>query len=135
MTARLIYRPVGESGAPYPQWLRELKDKSGAYVIRERGFFGGWEVVYVGESHSGRLYQTLTRHFQQWRREKTWWITMLGRPHDPGTTYPRERCEVAFRLTAPGKAIAMQYELVERLRPRDNLIGWPAAVADEAVPF
>lgn len=60
----LSYRPVGGRGEPYPEWVRALKGKSGVYVIRERG-----EVVYVGESHAGRLYETLTRHFQTVRHE------------------------------------------------------------------
>ena len=43
---------------------RDLDGKSGVYVIRE-----GSEIVYVGESHTNRLYDTLTRHFQQVRHE------------------------------------------------------------------
>ena len=61
--AGFTYRPVGSSGDAYPQWVRDLKGKSGAYVIRERG-----ETVYVGSS-VGRLYDTLTRHFQTVRHE------------------------------------------------------------------
>jgi Uri superfamily endonuclease len=43
--------------------VRDLKGKSGVYVIRENG-----ETVYVGSS-VGRLYETLTRHFQTVRHE------------------------------------------------------------------
>jgi hypothetical protein len=43
--------------------VRELRGKSGVYVIRE---IGG-PIVYVGSSIA-RLYDTLTRHLQQWRR-------------------------------------------------------------------
>lgn len=131
--SKLVYRSVGEFGA-YPEWLRELKGKSGAYVIRQVRLFGAPEVVYVGESHSARLYQTLTRHFQQWKRDKKWWTNILGRAHDPGTTYDRARCDVAFRLTAPGRAIATQAELIARLRPRDNMIELPESAVEE-VPF
>jgi len=60
----LTYRPVGRSGDPYPAWVRRLKGKSGVYVIRRDG-----EPLYVGESHSNRLYETLTRHFQTVRHE------------------------------------------------------------------
>ena len=60
----LTYRPVGRSGDPYPAWVRALKGKSGVYVIRQGG-----EPVYVGESHSARLYETMTRHFQSVRHE------------------------------------------------------------------
>ena len=66
--ARLVYRPIGDSGEPYPAWVRELRGKSGAYVIKAVGLFGS-TIVYVGESHTGRLYETMTRHFQSVRHE------------------------------------------------------------------
>jgi len=126
---KLIYRPVGDAGA-YPEWLRALNGKSGAYVIRELRWVSRPEVVYVGESHTGRLYQTITRHFQQWRRDKSWWTFKLGRLHDPGTTYQRGSVEVAVRVTRGDRAIDEQAVLIDRLRPRDNAIGWR-----EVVPF
>lgn len=58
------YRPIGASGDAYPEWVRALKGKAGVYIIRE---IETREVVYVGSSE-GRLYDTLTRHFQTWRR-------------------------------------------------------------------
>jgi hypothetical protein len=67
--AGLTYRPIGETGTPYPNWVRSLKGKSGVYVIRELKRDGSSEIVYVGESHAGRLYNTLTRHFQSVRHE------------------------------------------------------------------
>jgi hypothetical protein len=67
--AGLTYRPIGETGTPYPAWLRALKGKSGVYVIREIKRDGSSPIVYVGESHTGRLYQTITRHFQSVRHE------------------------------------------------------------------
>ena len=47
---RLVFRSVGASGEPYPAWLAEYRDRSGVYLIRERG-----RLVYIGESHAGRL--------------------------------------------------------------------------------
>jgi len=61
-----VYRPVGERGEDYPEWLRNLRGSSGVYVIRDARTS---EVLYVGESHSGRVYETLTRHFQEVRHE------------------------------------------------------------------
>lgn len=58
------YRSVGNRGEPYPTWVRQLRGASGVYVIRELG----GPVVYVGSS-VGRLYETLTRHFQAVRHE------------------------------------------------------------------
>ena len=90
-------------------------------------------IVYVGESHTGRLYETLTRHFQTWRRGKGWWLgQFVESDNDPGTTYDREVCEVAVRITRPGgAATAAQADLIRRLRPRDNVLG---TVAEELEP-
>ena len=65
----LNYRSVGKSGDRYPAWIRALQGKSGVYLIRERQRDGSNPVVYIGESHTARLYQTLTRHFQTVRHE------------------------------------------------------------------
>lgn len=64
--ASFNYRAVGERGQPYPAWLRALRGESGVYVIRDRR---SHEILYVGESSAGRLYETLTRHFQEVRHE------------------------------------------------------------------
>ncbi len=125
--AGFSYRPIGASGEAYPQWVRDLKDKSGVYVIRE---IESGETVYVGSS-VGRLYDTLTRHFQTWRRYKGFWKGQYAEGHDPGLTYPRDRVEVAVRFTKPSDALDEEARLIRRLRPRDNLIGQPI----EEVPF
>jgi hypothetical protein len=125
--AGLVYRPVGLRGEPYPDWLRRLKGESGAYVIRQEG-----RPVYIGESHTGRLYETLTRHFQTWRRWKGFWKGQYAEGHDPGLTYDRGSVEVAVRVTTAEDAIDEEARLIERLRPRDNLLGQPEA---EEIPF
>ena len=127
----LDYRPVGKRGEPYPEWLRRLRGSSGVYVIRERNADGDPIVVYVGESHTDRIYETLTRHFQEWRRWKGFWRGQYAEGHDPGLTYRRDRVEVAVKVTAPSQAIDEEARLIRRLRPRDNLLGQ----LDEAVPF
>jgi hypothetical protein len=116
----LVYRPVGRRGEPYPAWVRRLRGKSGVYVIREAG-----EPVYVGHSHAGRLYETMTRHFQAWRRWKGFWRGQYAEGHDPGLTYDRGRVEAAARVTSPEEAIEEETRLIRRLRPRDNLLGQP----------
>lgn len=125
--ASLVYRPVGASGEPYPEWVRALKHKSGVYVIRE---IGG-DIVYVGSS-AGRLYDTLTRHLQTWRRWKGYWKGQYGEGHDPGLTYDRDSVEIAVRLTSPADALDEEMRLIRRLKPRDNLIGQPEL---EEAPF
>ena len=128
--AGFVYRPVGASGEAYPDWVRALKDEAGVYVIRDAD---SAEILYVGSS-AGRLYDTLTRHFQTWRRWKGFWKGQYGEGHDPGLTYPRDSVEVAVRLTSPAKSLDEEMRLIARLKPRDNLIGQPET-AEEEVPF
>jgi hypothetical protein len=123
----LSYRPIGERGAPYPEWIRNLRGESGVYVIRDRSTS---EVLYVGESHTGKLYETLTRHFATWRRWKRFWRGQYAEGHDPGLTYERSTVEVATRVTTPSRAIDEEARLIRRLSPRDNLRGQP-----DDVPF
>ena len=133
----LNYRSIGKSGDRYPAWIRALHGKSGVYLIRERQRDGSNPVVYIGESHTARLYQTLTRHFQTWRRAKKFWAGQYGgQSHDPGLTYDRARCTVAVRVLPAERAITEEARLIARLRPRDNLIGQPdERTEEEAVPF
>jgi hypothetical protein len=126
--ASLSYRSVGERGEPYPEWVRNLRGKSGVYVIRDRATS---EVLYVGESHTANLYETLTRHLQSWRRWKGFWRGQYGEGHDPGLTYERNAVEVAARITTAARAIDEEARLIQRLSPRDNLRGQP----EEEVPF
>ncbi len=122
------YRPVGDRGEPYPEWVRALKDEAGVYVIRDAETH---EVLYVGSS-SGRLYDTLTRHLQTWRRYKGFWRGQFAEGADPGLTYPRGEVAVAVRLTSPDDALDEEMRLIARLRPRDNQIGQPEL---EDAPF
>src|SRR5882757_6392694 len=125
--AGLSFRSIGATGERYPDWLRALRGKSGVYLIRERQRDGSNPVVYVGESHADRLYQTLTRHFQTWRRHKKFWSGQYtgSQSHDPGLTYHRARCTVAVRVLSSERALHEEARLIARLRPRDNLIGQP----------
>ncbi len=94
-------------GAEYPDWVRALKKKSGVYVIQRK-----WdgECLYVGESHTGRLYETLTRHFQAWS----------GRTAGP--TWDRAEVLVAVKVTPAGRAVAEQNAVICRLKPRENSV-------------
>src|SRR6185436_3749515 len=123
-----LYRPVGDRGERYPAWLRRIRGSSGVYIIREQG----GPIVYVGVSVANRLYETLTRHFQEWRRYKGFWRGQFAEGHDPGLTYDRASVEVAVKVTSPDKALDEEKRLIRRLRPRDNLIGQPDL---EEAPF
>lgn len=124
-----VYRPVGEPGSAYPEWVRALKGKSGVYLIRDAD---SHECLYVGSS-TGRLYDTLTRHFQAWRRWKGFWRGQYGEGADPGFTYQRSSVEAAVRFTAPSHALEEEMKLIARMQPRDNKIG--QLDTDEPVPF
>jgi Peptidase family M23 len=131
--AGLLYRPLGASGEPYPEWVRALRGKSGVYVIREITDGAAPQIVYVGQSGTGRLYETLTRHFQTWRRWKSFWGGQFSEGHDPGMTYRRDRVEVAIRTTSASRALDEEARLIRKLHPRDNVIGQPDGL--DPVPF
>lgn len=116
---RLTYRAPLE-GTGYADWLRELRGKSGCYVIRARDTH---KVYYVGESHTGRLYDTITRHFQAWTGKTA------------GVRYIARNVEVAaLTYRSPEKAKNAQWILITNLRPCDNTQrGTTVEVSD--VPF
>ena len=122
------YRPLSASGA-YPDWLRVLKNATGIYSIRDKRTK---RVLYVGSS-KGKLYATITRHTQKWRRSKRFWSGMRGTTeHDPGETYSRDAVEVAFAITSAPQHLVAETMLIHRLKPRDNLVERPSG---EDPPF
>ena len=98
-------------GQKFRPWLAELKGRSGAYVIREKGFLG--EILYIGESHSGCLKKTLLRHFQHW----------TGRTKGP--TFARSKVEIAVFKTRKENAVELQNALIEEYKPKLNVAGKP----------
>lgn len=120
----LYFADVWE-GERYALWVRKLKGRSGVYVIRSNTTD---EILYVGESHENRLYQTLTRHFQQWNDRYE--IDPAGGRHG-GPTYDRNRVEVAAHLCAGSVAAERQYEFIHELEPRDNQVTNAGAFEDD----
>ena len=120
--AALTFLPVGTVGEAYPSWVQALRGASGVYVIREHLTDGTAPIVYVGSSKD-RLYETLTRHFQAWRRAKSWWDGHYTENHDPGLTYDRAAVTAAIILTDRDDARGVEYDTIERLAPRDNIMG------------
>lgn len=106
----LVYRSPLGGPRRFAAWLNDLRASSGAYVIRDRK---SGRVLYVGESHSGRLAATIKRHFHAWRDS-------TDRVH---FTYGPALVEVAARVTPPPAAIGAQNNLIRRLSPRDNIVG------------
>jgi excinuclease UvrABC nuclease subunit len=113
---------AGLVGERYPERLRALAGVSGVYVIRDHVTRA---VLYVGESHSGRLYGTITRHFQSWSRggsafKRLLWERAGFSRSDPGIIYARHGCDVRAIVTSAENAPKLQAQLINRLRPRDN---------------
>jgi hypothetical protein len=99
------YRDLGRPGAPYPAWVQATKGRNGVYAIRH-----GAELVYVGESHSDRLYETLTRHFQRWTCDD-----------QRCNTYPRSAVTVSVITTSAAEAPTLQAHTILEREPRDNV--------------
>lgn len=122
--SELEYRPVVDEYDPlqYAPWVRELHKRNGAYVIRD---LESGEILYVGESHTGRLRGTLTRHFQSWTG------------YQAGTLYDRYRVEVAVTALDGSlqEVIAKQKELIRTLSPVDNVHHREWAEADDPTSF
>lgn len=131
--SRLTYRSVGAPGERYPAWVRALRGASGVYIIRDRA---SGETLYVGESHAGKLYETLTRHLQRWRRWKSYWRGQYAESdHDPGVTYDRGSVEIAARVLSPEGAIDEEARLIRALKPRDNVNRVAVDETLDEVPF
>lgn len=113
----LAYRDPNGKPGQYADWLRALANQSGAYVIRSKETR---RALYVGESHTGRLYDAIRHHFVP--RSKPHWL--LG-GHDL-TEYKcsRHAVEVAVRVTPPAGAIGAQNNLIQRLQPSANTNGF-----------
>lgn len=125
------FRTIGHAGDPWPAWLGALGTRCGVYAIKSHG-----KVVYVGSSKA-RLYDTITRHFQAWRRSKKFWRGAYGRGgagHDPGMTYDRGACEIAVLTCACGDHLVMEAAWIEKFSPRDNLVKDPSGELEES-PF
>lgn len=99
------FAPIGHR--EYPTWIRALRKSNGVYVIRE---ISSGEIAYIGESHSHRLYATLTRHFQRWSPKF----------ETAGPTYARRDVDVAVVITPQDHATYLQDQLICALAPRDN---------------
>lgn len=98
-------------GRKYRPWIAALAGKSGVYIIREKGFLGS--ILYIGESHTGRLKKTLLRHFQHW----------TGKTKGP--TFARSKVEVAIIPTRKENAQEFQNALISEYRPKLNVEGKP----------
>lgn len=111
--------PLGDDRR-WASWMRELYEKNGVYLIRDVA----GELLYIGESHTGRLFFTLTRHLWSWS----------GR--GAGPSYDPRRVQVAVEIIdSPTETIDRQFDLIRRLSPRDNMQDGHSLLPLEEVPF
>jgi hypothetical protein len=109
MASRLVWRsPLPAAGRGWAPWVYTLKGQNGAYAIRD---VRSHDVLYVGESHSHRLFETMTRHLHNWS----------GFGSGPSYSGLIGSIEVAALILSRDEAIVEQYELIARLQPRDNV--------------
>jgi len=107
------YRPIKEKGK-FAKWLDDLDKRSGVYLIRKKACVGfHCQMLYVGESHTGRLKQTLMRHFQHWKGPTAGYHTDAA-----GVEVATVRCPAS-------QAVELQNALIEEHRPRYNTQGKP----------
>ena len=102
--------------------LARYNGASGVYVLRDRT---SREVLYVGESHTGRLYRTLLHHF-----------------HDPKGRFEAlsewvhrapERLEVLVFETSASEALEAEQEAIAHYEPRINKA--EAEISEDDIPF
>ena len=115
------FRAVGAYRRFQP-WVRALQGASGVYIIRAVA----GTILYIGESHTGRLYEPLPRHFQDWNGQTA------------GPSYHRGRVEAAVALVPAEHAVAVQNALIASHAPEDNRRIAPVDIVNEGgeeVPF
>ncbi len=113
----LVWRSVLGPPGHFAEWVRDLSDKSGVYLIRSNDHHFTDELLYIGESHTYHntgprrryrgLYRTLTRHFH-------------GHNWAQGITYDPHHVLVAAIITLPEQAVKYQDALIRHYSPRDN---------------
>jgi hypothetical protein len=118
------------TGTDYTPELAALRNihASGVYIIVDTATR---EILYAGESHTGRLYDTITRHFRKWKRRGDEYGRKTG-----GTTYARDQVSVCFVITQDQDAPGLQYTAIQAWQPRDNQVEGASNVqpADPANP-
>lgn len=101
----------------YAKKLAELRGRavSGIYAIADKKTK---RVLYVGESHTQNLYDTITRHFRKWERPRT--LKYAGGRTRGGKAFDRRDVLICWTITPAAKAQALQYAEIQRLKPPEN---------------
>lgn len=91
-----------------PALRARMHGRSGIYVVRVKRHRS---VLYIGESHTGRAWKTLLRHFHGTEsfRGRGEWVCDLG--------CALTRLEVAFYKTHPRSCLVREAAFAKRLKP------------------
>lgn len=108
--------PAVDEAGNYSPALAALRgrDASGIYAIIDAATL---QTLYIGESHTGRLYDTITRHFRRWKINA--WRDATGRSSG-GTTYDRSRVLIAYTVLPAAEVMDAQAIAIAEADPRDN---------------
>lgn len=117
------WHPLIVRGAFNDAIKRQAERSSGAYAVRERATH---KVVYVGSSHSGRLWKTMLRHFHA--------AASFKKVREGFVTSSPENYDVAIAVTSHGKrartkggrdekALAQEVAWIKSLHPEGNITG------------
>jgi hypothetical protein len=122
--------PICDERGRTLDWVRgNFRDVSGVYIILAAS---SMDPLYVGESHSNQLAETLLRHFRAWK---------IDARNDPkgrrrgGTTYARRGVVVIMAETPAQDAAAYQDALIDATKPRDNVIIPDTDAEADAIPI
>lgn len=121
-TVRLVahYRPLVVGGALNRELEEFMRRRHGVYSVRR---IGRRRPVYVGESHTGRAWKTMLRHFQ---------ACESFRGVDEWCDERAELYEIAFFPTRTGDAaLDVEQRAIRRLNPSWNT----QRPADDETPF
>lgn len=93
--------------------VQALAGQNGVYLIGDRR---DGNLLYIGESHTGRLYGTITRHYQQW--SDSFDTAGVQYEFDGPNDYTQIAIAVIDEMISPPSLV--QDLLVMHCRPQDN---------------
>jgi hypothetical protein len=117
------WHPLIVRGAFNDAIKRQAEHASGAYAIREKG---SHRVVYVGSSHSGRLWKTMLRHFhaaKSFREVREGFVTEKPDDYDVAIAVTSHGKRARHKSGRDERALAQEVAWIKSLRPSTNVTG------------
>jgi excinuclease UvrABC nuclease subunit len=117
MYEKLVYRDPDNGKGRAAAWLNDLRNESGVYVLKGKY---SEKILYVGESHSGRLALTIKRHFWAWNDQTERFHFIIN----------MDQVLVGVRTCRASAAKMMQDEYIKNLKPAYNKFGASPVLLD-----